>query len=84
MSKMLDKIKETGVDVDFIMFLPSITVSVLVIFFVMVISVLSNSWIEFAMGLSIIIAWMFGVFFGFKILLLKIEDIDKDEEETDG
>lgn len=80
MSNMLDKIKEAGVDVGFIMFLPSITVSILVMFFVMVISILSNDWIEFGMGLSIMIAWILGVFFGFKMLLLKIEEVDKDEE----
>ncbi|KKN46793.1 hypothetical protein LCGC14_0669210 [marine sediment metagenome] len=79
MSNMLDKIKETGVDVDFIMSLPSVTVSVLVILFVMVIGVLSNNWIEFATCLSVVIGWMLGVFFGFKILLIKIEEIDKDE-----
>lgn len=82
MSKMLDKIKETGVSVDFIMFLPSVLTSVLMIFFVMVISILSNSWIEFGICLSIMIAWMLGVFFGFKILLLRIEEVDKDERPT--
>ena len=79
MSNMLDKIKETGVNVDFIMSLPSVTVSVLVILFVMVIGVLSNNWIEFATCVSVVIGWMLGVFFGFKILLIKIEEIDKDE-----
>lgn len=79
MTKMLDKIKETGVNVNFIMFLPSVSISILMIFFVMVISILSNGWMEFVMGISIMIAWMLGVFFGFKILLLRIEEVDKDE-----
>ena len=79
MSGMLNKIKETGVSVDFIMTLPSVSISVLVILFVMVIGVLSNNWIEFATCLSVMIAWMLGVFFGFKMLLIKIEEIDKDE-----
>ena len=79
MSEMLDKLKETGVNVEFIMTLPIVTTSILLILFVMVASVVSNGWFEFIIYLSIMFAWMLGVFFGFKILLIKIEEIDKNK-----
>jgi len=79
MSGMLDKLKETGVNVEFIMTLPSVWASVLMILFVMIASVASNSWFEFIIYLSVMLAWILGVFFGFKMLLIKIGEIDKDE-----
>lgn len=74
---MIDKLKENGIGVDFIMFLPAVSMSILVILFTMIVSVVGSSWIEFAMGISIMIAWMLGVFFGFKILLIRIELMDR-------
>lgn len=79
MSDMLSKIKETGINVEFITLLPSVWASVLLIFFAVVLGVISNNWSDFLICLSIMLAWMLGVFFGFKILLLKIEEIDKDK-----
>ncbi len=80
MSGMLDKLEENGISVKFIMFLPSFWTSVLVMFFVIGASILTNTWIGFLTYLSVMIAWMLGVFFGFKLLLLRVEIIDKDQE----
>jgi len=79
MSGMLDKLEENGINVRLIMLLPSFWSSVLVIFFVIGASILTNTWIGFLTYLSVMIAWMLGVFFGFKLLLLRIEIIDKEE-----
>jgi len=79
MSGMLDKLKENGINVEFIMTLPSVWTSILMILLVMIASVISNSWFEFIIYLCIMLAWMLGVFFGFKLLLLRVELIDTDE-----
>lgn len=79
MSGMLDKLKESGINVEFIMTLPSVWTSILMILLVMIASVISNGWFEFIIYLSIMLAWMLGVFFGFKLLLLRIELIDRDK-----
>lgn len=79
MSNIIDKLKENGINVEFIMALPTSGASILMILFVMIAGVASNSWIEFATYLSIMLAWMLGVFFGFKILLLRMELIDKNK-----
>ena len=79
MSNMLDKLKENGINTKFIMRLPTSGASILMILFVMIAGVSSNSWMEFILYLSIMLAWMLGVFFGFKILLLRMELIDKNK-----
>ena len=84
MSDMLSKIKETGVNIKFIMLLPSVWSSVLLIFFAVVLGVVSNNWYDFLICLSIMLAWMLGVFFGFKMLLIKISEIDKESSNEQG
>jgi len=79
MSNMLDKLKENGINIKFIMRLPTSGASILMILFVMIAGVSGNSWMEFIIYLSIMLAWMLGVFFGFKILLLRMELIDKNK-----
>lgn len=81
MSGILDKLEENGISVKFIMFLPSFWISALVIIFVIGASILTNTWIGFLTYMSVMIAWMLGVFFGFKLLLIRIEIIDKEEGE---
>lgn len=79
MSGMLNKLKENGVNVDFILRVPSIFLSALMVVFVLIAVVVGSSWIGFATYTSILVGWMIGIFFGFKMLLSKIEQIDKDE-----
>lgn len=84
MSNIIDKLKETGVNVDLIMRLPSFGTSGLLIFSVIIASLLSNGWIEFITYFTIMLAWMLGVFVGFKIFLLRIELIDKESSNEQG
>lgn len=79
MSNIIDRLKEIGINVDLIMRLPSFGTSGLLIFFVVIAVLLSNGWIEFITYFTIMLAWMLGVFVGFKIFLLRIELIDKDK-----
>lgn len=71
---MLDKLREKGVNVDLIQRIPSGFLSILMIFFVLIAGVTSNNWSDFIIYTGMLVAWMIGVFFGFKVLLNRMQD----------
>lgn len=77
MSGMLDKLKENGVNVDFMLRMPSAFFSALMVVSVLIAIIASHDWIGFATYISILVGWMIGIFFGFRILLVRMEHIDK-------
>lgn len=80
---MLDSLKEIGINVELIMRFPVFWTSGIMILLILVGGVASNDWIEFLRYLSIMFAWMLGVFFGFKVLLLRIAKVEKEKEKDE-
>ncbi len=74
---MLEKLKEKGVNVDLIQRIPSGFLSIIMILFVVIASIFSNNWSDFILYSGMLVAWMIGVFFGFKIFLNRLEQIDE-------
>ena len=78
---MLNKLKENGVNVDLIKRIPSGWLSILMVIVVCIASVVSNGWTDFIIYMGVLVGWMIGVFFGFRMILIRIEQIDEDKSD---
>ena len=81
MLEMLNKLKEDGIRVDLIMRMPIFWLSGLMILFVVIAGAVANNWLGSIPFLNIMFGWFIGVLFGFKLLLSRIVNIDKDDAD---